>query len=141
MSSHRRRLLWTLAHILPVSERLTRTYLKFSISMLHQTLTKGSPTGSVMPGRLDDWLSPFFWSFHVIFIASMHFPLSSNFSICVERSSSWREREEQSLLVTFLPNRDQAWTAAPCNIFIVFAQRREGGKILCLFCFVPHRGV
>jgi hypothetical protein len=45
------------------------------------------------------------------------------------------ERKEQSRLVTFLPNRDQGWTAAPCNIFIIFAQRREGGKIVCLFLF------
>ena len=45
------------------------------------------------------------------------------------------EREEQSLLVTFLPNRDQGWTAAPCNIFIISAQAwgRENSMSF-LFC-------
>jgi len=142
MSSHRRRLLWTLAYLLSVSEHLARTYFKIQHwhaaldfqQKLHNKLCYARAT-SWIGFRLSSGLFMSFSSRQCIFLCLLISPSALN-----DHHPGEREREEQSLLVTFLPNRDQGWTGAPCNIFIIFTQAR-GRENSMSFCFVPHRVV
>lgn len=100
--SHRRRLSWTLAYFLTASEQIARTYLP--LQHWH-----------AVPGLFDKFANRPCYARATRYLAYASLPVFSCrshrrdafsfvrvFFICAERLASWREREEQSLLVTFL---------------------------------------